>query len=319
MVPITLFDSEFREIGPALVSCDIETGDSSAMNDMEIKSPVDAYGICILGTDAGGIIEYIDAVSGSVPEKRGYSWRGLLQMAVLQPPAGSDYLKISNMDLNRALEHVLGNVLGGLFVVPNEEYGVTVRSYQFDLYTDALTGLTELCRSVGARLHIHAEKSSNQKKILIVAEAKPIRTYEEEFAETSAMQLEFTKDGMGYNHMICMGKGELQNRLRVDLYLQQDGTFGSQQHYYGINERQYYYDDNNADTVEKLRADGLKKFTEICPSKILKVKRAPEELEVGDIVRGVYAAEGITVEAPISKIIYRVTGDVVTKEYGVKE
>lgn len=320
MVPVTLFDRNFREIGPAVVAADIECGDSASDNDIEIKTSIgDAYGLCILGTDAGGFVEYLDAVTGDTPEKKAFSWRGLLKMWVLEPPRGNDYLIIQNMDLNKALETVLSGVLGGFFSVPDYDSGITVSRYQFNLYTDALTGLSAMCESVGARLYIHAEKSNDLKKIIVYAEAKRIKVFEEEFSEASSLKLEFIRDDMKYNHMICMGKGELQNRLRVDLYLQADGTFGTSKHFTGLQERQYYYDDNNAETVEKLTEDGLKKFPEICPIKKMKVKKAPEGIEIGDIVKGTYAAEGVTVVAPLSKKIYRVMGDRVTVEYAVKE
>lgn len=320
MVPVTLFDENFEEIGPAFVAADIECGDSSSDNDIEIKTSVgNAHGLCILGTDAGGFIEYLDAVTQEVPMKKAFSWRGLLKMWVLQPPPGSDYLTITNMDLNRAIEYVLSGVLGGFFRVPEHNSGIMVNTYQFKLYTHALDGLSALCEEYGARLHIHAEKSTEEKKIIVMAEAKPIRIYEEEFTEASALKLEFIRDDMKYNHMICMGKGELQNRLRVDLYVQQDGSFGTRKYYTGLAERQYYYDDNNADTVAKLTEDGLKKFSEICPVKKMKIKRAPEGIEIGDIVRGTYEAENVTVSAPLSKKIYRVSGDRVTIEYAVKE
>lgn len=319
MVPVTLFNADYEEIGMEPVSCDIETGDSSTSNDIEITStlPSGCAGICILGTDAGGIIEQVDVVTGEKPVKKAHTWRGLLTQHILVPPSGQDYLTVTNVDLNSAIRSILSGVLGGFFKVPSTSAGQNV-TYQFNLYTNALTGLSAMCESVGYKLSVHAEKNHSTGKIEVICEALPQATYEEEFDEYSAIQMEFVKNNMMYTHLVCRGKGELQNRIKCDIYLQSNGTWGDTQHYTGFYDRQYFYENTGSETVSALKSDAKKKAKELSPYKELKIKKAPQNLEIGDRIKGSYSPEGISVESTINKKIYRVTGDSYTVEFSVK-
>lgn len=321
MEPVTLFDSDFKELGKSHIFADVECGDISASNDLQITSalPDNCYGIAILGTDCGGVIEYDDLETGKNAIRRAWTWRGLLTQWVLCPPAGNDYLTISNKELNAAIRDILGGVLGGFFVVPAINTGVTITNYQFELYTDALTGLSELCKSVGHKLYIHAEKDAQIGRIVVYVEARPIRVETGTFDSNSNLTIQIIRDDMKATHMICMGKGELQNRTRVDLYLQRSGAFSETQdpYYSGFKERQYYYNNTSAETRADLKKDGLKKFEEICPYKKVVIKKCTAALDVGDIART--EVENISAKAAVRKKIYKINGDTVSIDYSVKE
>lgn len=315
---VTLFDSNFKEIGPAMVSCDIECGDSSSLNNLEVTSklPSEAYGLCILGTEAGGFFEYLDLVTGQTPERKAWTLRGLLTQWVLCPPSGADYFTISNMELNAAVERILSGVLGNFFHVPNKSTGVRCTTFQANLYCTPLEAIESLLKPYGYKLLLRWEKNHTSKLIEAVAEAVPMTVIETAFDEDSGIKMEFIINGMKYNHIIAMGKGELQARERIDLYLQADGTWGSTQHFTGLSERQYYYNNSGSD---KLMEDAMKKAQELAPSKQLKVMAYDIDLDIGDSIHGSYESQNINVESAISKKIYRISGDIVSIEYGVKE
>lgn len=324
MESVTFFNNALEEIGTGYVNADIETGDAKARNDIEITGtlPQGCAGIAILGTDAGGIVEYVKMETGQRTIYKALTWRGLLNKIVISPPAGQDYFTVSNKDLNEAIRGVLGTALGGFFTVPNHASGKTVSSYQFNRYVTALDGLSDMCASVGYKLYVHAEKSTEQKKILVYVEAKPIEVIEEAFDEASFLTIEFVDNRMQYTHFICMGKGELHERTRVDLYLQPDGSIGKTPSAVssGFYDRQYYYDNSGAETITALENEGRKKFAELKNGRTLKLKKLNKNKEIGDIARGSfdYGNGIITVSRAISKKIYRISGDQINIEYAVE-
>ena len=85
-------------------------------------------------TEYGGIIgSVLTDTTLDYVELKGYTWRGMLEHKIIQPPAGSDYKKISG-ELNEVLKTLIEPEFDGLFVVSQENTGVSVSNYQFDRY-----------------------------------------------------------------------------------------------------------------------------------------------------------------------------------------
>lgn len=322
MHDIILLDDTRHEIGPALLNVDFEVGRSDASNDFEFQSaPVTGIGgLYVPGTEFGGLIEYTHEVSDSgVITYRGFTWRGLLAKWIITPPAGSDYYTVRDMEANDAIRSILSTVLGGFFYVPDTDSGLTITSYQFKLYTTVLDGLEDMLEAFGFRLYIHAEKMSVSAAITIVAEAVEATRIAGVFNEDSAVPLSYTRNGMGVNHLICMGQGELQNRLRVDLYMDDRGQVSRTQYYTGFEERQEYYDYANAESEDDLIKNGRKRLIERASSDVLGISSVADDitLEVGDIVSGVFP-DGKEISAPITRKIFTIAGGDERVEYKIK-
>ena len=73
------------------------------------------------------------------------------------------------------------------------------------------------------RLDIYAEKAGPGGQVQLYCRALPITKLEGEYNNDVGLTLTFTDDRMGINHLICMGKGELQERQRVDFYIGPSG------------------------------------------------------------------------------------------------
>lgn len=321
MEEIILLDSEMKEIGPVNMDIDFEVGDMSALNDFELlsSSALDAYAIYIPGTEYGGIIEYDEETTDSESVTlKGWTWRGLLTQAIIEPPSGNDYRTVSG-ELNTILRDILSGVLGGFFTVPDVDTGKTITSYQFQLYTTVLEGLMDMLSECGYRLKIYAKKTEAGGSIKVFCEAVQVSTVEGQYDEDTGLKLRFIRSQMGINHLVCMGTGQLQDRQRVDLYVQENGSIGKTQYYTGLMERTAYYDYNNAESLEELEESGKKRMRELAGYRKLEITDIDgKSLEIGDIVVGRHRSMGCVVEKPIVKKILKITGGNVTVEYQVK-
>ncbi len=314
MDSMILLTKELHEVGYLTADIDFEVGNSEASNDFEVTTrQKNIEGIYIPHTEWGGLVEYTEA-SNSTEEitYKGYTWRGLLAQRIIIPPKGSNY-KIVSGDANTIISSMIGNILGGIFTVPEKKSGITITKHQFLLYETLLDGLEEMLTEVGARLYIHAEKEKAGEKIKIYVEAVKAATLTGSYTADSPVQMTFTKDGMGINHLYACGKGELQERTKMDIYINNKGVVSRSKYYTGLQERVAYYDANNIDDDE-LFESGKKKLLELASSTSVEIKADDSvNLEVGDIVKGYF--NGITVMAPIEKKVYKVSGGSASAEY----
>lgn len=320
MEGLILFDKNMREIGNIDLDVDIEVGTSEALNDFVVISSemadYNAAGFYIEGTEYGGFFDYVKSVTdSSLIEYRGYTWRGLLTKSLILPPDGSDY-KIVSGDANTIISSILADVLDGFFSVPSTASGLNIPSYQFPLYINTLDGLERMLETYGYRLSIHANKDSGGLKIIVEAvEATMISgTYNQD----SDVPMTFISDQMGINHLFCAGSGELQERMKVDLYLDESGNVSQTQTFFGFDERIAFFDYSSAQSMDDLVDNGTKRLKELASSMKLSID-APDrtDLEIGDIVQGTFPG-GVVVRLPIIKKIFNITNGIPSTEIQIK-
>lgn len=318
---MVLFNEAFEDLGTIHLDIDFEIGDVNSLNDFELTSSgIDAHGIYIPGTEWGGVFEYQQGQTRSDSQTiKGWNWRGLLTQGIIEPPAGSDYRIVSG-EANNIIRELLESFLGGFFVVTETDSGLTINSYQFKLHTTFLEGLMDMLSEYGYRLKIYAQKTGTGGKIQVFLEAVPAVILEGEYNEDNGLDLIFTESQMGINHLICLGKGELQNRQRIDLYLQEDGSIGKDKYFDGFSERTAVYENSSAESLTDLEKYGQTRLKEISCKRSLDMKNVEleEEMEIGDIVSGRHRASGITIQKPIIKKILRVSDGIASIEYAVK-
>ena len=133
---------EYAAITPVSFECEVGSGD--AANDFELRGYDDlSGGVYIPGTEFGGFIEHMETTTGEdMRVYKGWTWRGLLDQAVISPPSGADYYTASG-DLHTIMSGLVSSRFSGLFVVPGIS-GKTA-SWQADRYCTVLEGLTDLC------------------------------------------------------------------------------------------------------------------------------------------------------------------------------
>lgn len=325
---LILADRNLKDIDPVM-DADIDIAIGSDENDYEIKvrrdqwRPEYTFGnvFYIKNTEYGGIIGEVDtSTAEDTISLLGRTWRGMLDKKIIRPPAGQDYKKVSG-ELNTVLGELITEQFDDYFVVSQDDTGVNLTNYQFDRYCTLLAGINKMLKSVGYRLKIRYMQQERGQPGYVELSAAPIVDYSEQIELSQDSQLNFTFRNCrnGVNHLICLGKGELQDRQVIDLYVQEDGSIGSEPYYTGIQEIAETYEDTSSETDE-LEEKGREKLLELMNSTSFEmdVESLGVDVEVGDIIGGRDYLTGMYAKKPIVKKIYRVEDGKTSLEYGIK-
>jgi len=315
-----LLDENLQEVGFVDVDMDLEIGLSDSPNDFEFNTAtiqkLNPHAWYIEGTEYGGIVEYRESSTEYNYEVlKGFTWRGYLAKAIILPPSGSNY-KVVSGDANTIISGILSGVLGGFFTVPSTSSGLTITNYQFPLYCTVLDGLELMLEKYGYRLKISCVKDGATIKVQV--EAVQAIQVEGTWNADNRIPMKFIKNDMGINHLICAGEGKLQNRVRLDLYINQNGEVSTTQYYTGFAERTAFYDYGNAESTDDLIDNGTEQLKALASSKTLQMN-APQDiaLEIGDKVKGQFP-DGTIMISPIVNKVYKIVDGIEEIEYKIK-
>lgn len=324
---LILADQNLKDIAPVMnAEIDIAIGEE---NDYEVKIPRDEWrseytfgnAFYIKDTEYGGAIGEVDtSTAEDTISLLGRTWRGMLDKKIICPLAGEDYRKVSG-ELNTVLGDLITEHFGDYFVVSQDDTGIVVTNYQFDRYCTLLAGINKMLKSVGYRLQIRYIQQERGQPGYVELSSVPIVDYSEQIELSQDSQLNFTFKNVknGVNHLICLGKGELQERQVIDLYVQADGSIGSEPYYTGIQEITAIYEDTSSETDE-LEEKGREKLRELMNSTSfsMDVKTLNMDVAIGDIIGGRDYLTGLYAKKPIAKKIYKVEGGKTYLEYGIE-
>ena len=317
---LILADQNLRDICPVMdAGIDIATGEE---NNYEIKVRRDKWrseytfgnAFYIKETEYGGIIGEVDTnTAEDTISLLGMTWRGMLDKKIIRPPAGQDYKKVSG-ELNLVLNDLVTEHFDDYFVV-------SVTNYQFERYCTLLAGINKMLKSVGYRLRIRYVQQERGQPGYVELSSVPIVDYSEQIELSQDSQLNFTFKNVknGVNHLICLGKGELQERQVIDLYVQADGGIGSEPYYTGIQEIAATYEDTSSETDE-LEEKGREKLQELMNSTSfsMDVETLNMDVAIGDIIGGRDYLTGLYAKKPIAKKIYKAEDGKASLEYGIE-
>ena len=278
------------------------------------------YWIMSPDTEYCAMIEEMEANTNSEEETwRGNAIRKLLEQFIIQPPSGQDYRTVSG-DANEILESVLGGAFGGLFSFPEESSEIEISSYQFERYTDALTGFSKMLATKNARLEIEVIQGGANEPFEIMLSAVPIQDLSEEieYSQDSKVNISIEESRRGINHMICLGKGDLKDRQVVHLYAQLDGSISQKQYYKGLQERTAVYDNKNAEDLNELIEGGTEQLQDQMNYKKMSLEVQDMDLKIGDIVGGRDYNSGLSLKKPVTQKIVKIEKGTVEIEYKVE-
>lgn len=324
---LILADQNLRDICPVMdAEIDIAIGEE---NDYEIKILRDEWRseytfgnvFYVKDTEYGGIIGEVDtSTAEDTISLLGRTWRGMLDKKIIRPPTGQDYKRVSG-ELNAVLGELITEQFDDYFVVSQDDTGVSLTNYQFDRYCTLLAGINKMLKSVGYRLQIRYIQQERGQPGYVELSAVPIVDYSEQIELSQDSQLNFTFKNCrnGVNHLICLGKGELQERQVIDLYVQADGGIGSEPYYTGIQEIAATYEDTSSETDE-LEEKGREKLQELMNSTSfsMDVETLNMDVEIGDIIGGRDYLTGLYAKKPIAKKIFKVEDGKASLEYGIE-
>lgn len=324
-------DQNGREVGYVLnANIDFEIGEEEkdSINDFEIEykrhywtgEVQNGSRMFSPGTEYGGIVKEIatDTKTNTVKAK-GYTWRGMMTKKVIEPPPGVAYATDKG-ELNSVIKRRVESAFPGLFYGTEKSTGVVV-NFQYDRYCTLHDGLVKMLKSVGYRLDIRYMQGSANEIGWVQVQAVPIVDYskEYEFSEDNNMHFTMDENKRGVNHLICLGKGELQNRIVAHLYTDQNGNIGRVQYYKGNDEITEVYDSSGSE-MDDLIKNGTKKLEEVKSRTEynMTMEKIEGNIDIGDIVGGRDYLMEMSVTKPIGRKIWTISEGEEKIEYKLK-
>ena len=267
------------------------------------------------GGECGGVV---DSLKDSLKDGRstltygGRTWHGMLANKILEPDKGKDYLTVSGT-ASTVIGSLISRVgLDAVFdAVDAPTAGAqTIKSYQFDRYVDAYSGLRKMCAASGLKLRLAYASG----KVRVWAE--PAAHYGDSI-DSDLIDFDATRTWRKPNHMIGLGKGELRNRIVSHWYADSKGNVTQTQTFKGLDEIAQVYDYSSAE-ADELAKNTKKKLQDLQSEGEVKVTVHEDSgiaFDVGDTVTARDNLTGITVNATISKKIVKVSGGVMSVDY----
>lgn len=281
------------------------------------SEPTLEYGafIYIEGTEYGGIIDAKKASSNDETIiHMGRTWHGMLNSKVIEPDDGEDYLIVSG-DANDILATLIERMnLADLFISVTTSSNINISNYQFDRYCKGYDGIKKMLLSVNAKLKI---SWSNR---MVQISAVTITDYSKSPVDDDVAILTAEQHEKKVNHLICLGRGELANREVIHLYVDQFGQIIDTPYYTGLDEIVDVYDNNNAESSDELRTEGIKRLEELRDndkSEISIIENNDIIYDIGDIVGASIISSGISASSTVSQKIIKINNGVIHTEYQV--
>lgn len=317
-IMLTYTDANWIEIGStSRFALDLAFGNDENSFEVQLPSDISLESgslVYVDGTEFGGIVRKpIESHDGMATAFTyfGETWHGIIGSRCLRPEAGKDWLTASG-EANSVLASLVARTgLGDIFSVSSEESSIEV-SHQFERFEDAYSGIRKMLAKSSAKLRI--EKQPGSKPVLSAV------SRDSYIDETDASRYSYEiSDEVPINHMICLGKGDLAERIIVDLYADADGNVSRTQSIFGRDYRQYVYELSSAEESELIEK-GTEKLTELQRTFAVELGLPDEEsFDVGDVVGVVSSESGRSITADVTKVIVKsddLGGLIITNEIG---
>lgn len=316
----------------------------SGENDFEVKISRSkhccegGFFLYIEGTEYGGIIDDIEAdTDADEVIYHGRTWHGFLDSKCIVPlqsgeastadvtiktadTSGASYVGkylIVSGDANKILAFLIDRLgLGSLFSAEVDDSGITIKNFKFDRFCMGYQGITKMLKAFKAKLKVNF---NNGKVVLSV---EPIVDYsQDEQFDSDLVTMKIKQYFMPVNHMICLGKGELNEREVIHLYADARGNISKTQSITGIKEVVDVYDYSSAESSEELEEGGIKILKEAWNSDSIETDFDTDSnsFDIGDIVGAKDHVTGLEGKAEITKKIVTIKDNETTISYKVGE
>lgn len=251
------------------------------------------------GTEFGGIITGSETnLDSNEITYSGWTWRGMLQNYIIEPPAGQDYLRVSGN-----LADIINSLpMPSYFEVAETTY--TTSTYQFQRYVSTYKGITQLLAFAdpNLRLSFSFEANTDSGTVTInIIEARNLSNLIELSQDYGKIALQITYDSTTPRHLICLGQGELAEREVIHLYADADWNVSQTP-----IANAYPTDVYDYSSSENLLDDGTKHFEELIANhEQIEVTIDGLGVQLSDKIAAKDNLTGETATAEITSIIYR--------------
>ncbi len=286
------------------------------ISDWELKIPVMVFEeqaieighqIYLEGTEWGGIVNRIKTSADSI-EVGGLSWRGLLRKNLITPPDGQAYREIKGK-ASSVIRELISDHFGSLFNIVADTEDITV-SNKFR-YQSIGEGIEETLQKHGARLEIVSTRDKVELRVKKIVDWSSQYELNEDYG--AVLTIEYDESVLT-NHIIALGRGELEERMVIEAWLLPDGTVTydprHSQRPRGFNEITYKLDYPNAESEEELKNKIIETFKE--RSRVNKAEIKLNDIRIinlnlGDIIATRDRLTGTYAKTSIAKKIYKIS------------
>ena len=170
-----------------------------------------------------------------------------------------------------------------------------------------------MLKSAGYRMEIQYDALLRK----VVVSAVPIVDYSAEIEYSSDMNADYSMklDRTGINHLICLGSGELRNRIVEHLYVDADGKISQTQTFFNENEIAETYDYAGASREDLIKSGADQLRGELNLNEFRISLESERDVAIGDIVGARDHITGYTVTAPITTKTVKCEEGFVVTEY----
>ena len=275
------------------------------------------YFLYIEGTEYGGIVDSIESnTETDEVVYTGRTWHGLLDSKVIEPDNGEAYLHVTG-EANATIAYLLLRLsLDELFTASSDVSGMNISNYKMNRYIKGYKGICKMLDSADAKLRFVYQNG----KVVLSAVPKYNYADDEEF-DSDQVSFQGTKHYKTVNHLVCLGSGELENRMIVHLYADAEGNISQTQTQFGMDEYADVYDYSNVESKEELISGGTAELKALWGQNELSISLddTSDFYGIGDIVGAYDNITKISVSAEIIKKIVTIKDGVVTISYEVGE
>lgn len=310
---LIMTDSSFRELGylKKEYQIDLQIGNYENDNDFEITIPYSkwndkfnkhSYFFDENGSEVGGYIKGITSKTSSQEVVLyGLTWRGLIKQQYIKPPTGKAYYEARG-DANIFLRDVLDDYFDGLIVGSTELCGVDI---DYDIrYINKLEAIEKTLSNAGLKINIRFDYINHK----AIVEAVVKKQLDKELSNDYGYDLIAKDIENGYNHVICLGQGELTERTVIELYslkngnITQDEVLAIADGNSGVNRNTTIYENTNAADESELIEGGIEKLT--TNEKSLSIDNVTQ-LSIGDVISSKERITGISMNKEIISQVYK--------------
>ena len=322
-------DPSYREMGELKNSTlDIEVGKyGDATNDYQLEVSIPSWdrdfnkGSIFFSEESefGGIIEgkKVDTSKNTIVFK-GKTFRGLLEKEYVQPPDGQAYYN-ANGEANTLINELIKGKFGSLFCVDNVGLSDITVNYQIrDI--NLLEALEKMLSKadIPSRLDISFYSGKVHLQAIPIVDLSELLQYDNSYGVTMIAET----PSNSYNHILALGKGELTERLRVNLFLQNDGTWATNENsnLKGLDRKTYLYNNTNEEDTSKLIESGIDACVKANGTESISVNFTTDEASLFDIVGALEEITGLGFKQPITKKILKatITNSITTAKFEYK-
>lgn len=264
----------------------------------------------ISNTEYGGIVDNVGVVTADREIRyTGRNLRGILCDKIIEPPQDKDY-KIVSGDAIAVINSLIEDAgLSNIYRMTGESWNV--QSFQFNRYVSLYDGICALLSTQNRVLRLVIKDG-----YVTMSSAVPYDYTEDKDCMRSDINYNITQVKNGYNHLICLGQGELKDRQVLHLYVDKMGNITDTQTYKGLEERTAIYDYSSASSIDELRTRGIAKLQELNADS-LDMTLPDMSMQIGDITGGTEKITGATVKKQITNIIAKIDDNSIDIEYSV--